>query len=408
MSSSGPVQVIQADYINTILEHIENSGRRHDPGGVLSDPRGDCRNKKKKKAANENEENEEDEEGEEVEDPKEEFYEKYGIERTVFLHCGHIIGRDCYEAGSMDDDVDARKCLVCRKDNLCSGCSENTLYDDSFDPVSWPLNPATFNPYHEFRHRAGFTGVEKDPDAQKYCGHARPAFPRPQASRSRPVRTPTTPRAPAVPGSTSTGARPTSTPRGCAPSWPRSAASSSPRAVDIRDPHLATSIEAEMALERTCFEETLLADPRIAKLRQAVFKPCFQDGPPFWPWYETLKLQPADTMALFDLAWEHSQVFWDRMRQRLPVGWYRDGDDFLLHEVKYEHNPFGGIPIGKMMAAWVINDNDPKRVAYKNLMMLIGKDNMLEGVKAFNCTMVSPEYMELIDELANAKWPTAP
>ncbi|KAK7959423.1 uncharacterized protein PG986_004277 [Apiospora aurea] len=305
-----------------------------------------------------------------------------------------MFGRDCYEQLLKEGDPTVERCVLCFKDNSCGGCT-NRLYDASFDPVAWPLDPAQFNPSQEFQTKVGLTGVERDPDVKRFCAKCALW----QIRRKFAQMCLMFPRCPGCFLPAPPGIPLPPTIRDIARLiWPSGA--------DVRDPQLAAQFEAQMAQSRALVETSLLADPNIAKVRGAVFKPCTQDPEPPAPHYLGVRLDPDDTNALMALAWQYSQTFLDLVRPNLPVAWYRGDQDFRLHEVAFEMNPYGQRPLGReTIAGWVVNDNDPKRVAYRNMMMLLGKNNMMEGVTAFNRVMVQTQFVALLAVFGNQGWP---
>ncbi|KAK8030081.1 hypothetical protein PG993_011372 [Apiospora rasikravindrae] len=409
-------QVIQADYMRTILDHIETAGLPGQPtleskcplcwkALDISTNVGDLIREECSLPPDQ------------IAKSKEEFYSKHFLERTVFLHCGHLFGRDCYEELLAENDPNAERCVLCFKDNKCGGCT-NRLYDASFDPVAWPLDPAQFNPYQEFYSKVTLTGIERDPDVKRFCERCALWQIRRKFAQMF-LMFPRCPGCflPAPPGIPLPSASP-----GTHDPWRQANVDNCwmhpkirdisrliwPSAADIRDPQRATLFEADMVNRRNAVVTTLLADPNIAKLRGAIFKPCTQDSAPLAPDSRGVRLEPADTSALINLAWQHSQAFWDMVRTNLPVAWYRGDEAFRLCEPAFELNPYGQRPVGQNITGWVVNDNDRQRVAYRNLMMLIGKNNTLEAVTAFNRVMVNPLFMALLQVLANDGWPSMP
>ncbi|KAK6836806.1 hypothetical protein PG987_007301 [Apiospora arundinis] len=107
-------------------------------------------------------------------DTKEEFYTKYDLEHTVFLRCGHVMGKACYDGyrNYMQGREGESLCPICRIDNSCDGCHMNhevIQFEEDVPLVEWPLNLARHDPWSTFRSRVLLTTAEITPGTRRYC-----------------------------------------------------------------------------------------------------------------------------------------------------------------------------------------------------------------------------------------------
>ncbi|KAK6859186.1 hypothetical protein PG995_005039 [Apiospora arundinis] len=107
-------------------------------------------------------------------DTKEEFYTKYDLEHTVFLRCGHVMGKACYDEyrNYMQGREGVNLCPICRIDNSCDGCHMNhevIQFEEDVPLVEWPLNLARHDPWSTFRSRVLLTTAEITPGTRRYC-----------------------------------------------------------------------------------------------------------------------------------------------------------------------------------------------------------------------------------------------
>ncbi|KAK8079214.1 hypothetical protein PG994_003021 [Apiospora phragmitis] len=99
-------------------------------------------------------------------DTKEKFYKKFNLERSVFLRCGHIMGKSCYE----QIQVQPSPCPVCRADNTCDGCHVDQVAFATWTFVPWPLSIANFQPCRRFMSAVPLTAAEIAPGTKRFCG----------------------------------------------------------------------------------------------------------------------------------------------------------------------------------------------------------------------------------------------
>lgn len=98
-------------------------------------------------------------------DSKEKFYEKYKLERTAFLRCGHFFGLSCL-AKFRNGQVGV--CPVCRNMS-CDGCNMGFLPIVVKDMVPWPLSTAGYRPLPKFLDAVTLTAVDIAPGTKRFC-----------------------------------------------------------------------------------------------------------------------------------------------------------------------------------------------------------------------------------------------
>ncbi|KAK8063330.1 hypothetical protein PG996_007982 [Apiospora saccharicola] len=95
-----------------------------------------------------------------------EFYEKYKLERTAFLRCGHVFGLEClirFAPGQIG------VCPMCR-DKSCDGCGRRFEVAMLKDLVPWPLSAAQYQPpLAKFRDSVTLTATEIAPGTKRFC-----------------------------------------------------------------------------------------------------------------------------------------------------------------------------------------------------------------------------------------------
>ncbi|KAK8030082.1 hypothetical protein PG993_011373 [Apiospora rasikravindrae] len=99
-------------------------------------------------------------------DSRERFYEKYNLEPSIFLRCGHILGETCFEHFM---EAGTGLCPICRVDNCCDGCGEDHTAAGPEIFVPWPLNIADHQPYQHFRSNVPLTKAEIAPGTKLFC-----------------------------------------------------------------------------------------------------------------------------------------------------------------------------------------------------------------------------------------------
>ncbi|KAK7995506.1 hypothetical protein PG990_014279 [Apiospora arundinis] len=122
----------------------------------------------------------------------EHFYEKYRLEATLVLKCGHLVGKRCFhkrlEKMMEKDRIEIEReglCYSCRENLFCDGCSSSLLSDPSYDPLTvirdqlgkrrdnFPMDlSATLKKHYAHREnvkKLTLTSAEQDPDAKRYC-----------------------------------------------------------------------------------------------------------------------------------------------------------------------------------------------------------------------------------------------
>ncbi|KAK8024534.1 hypothetical protein PG993_012600 [Apiospora rasikravindrae] len=263
---------------------------------------------------------------------KKQFYDKHGLERTIVLRCGHLIGEECLrdalefyqsgDPGAMRPNV----CFHCRAKATCDGCDDMLLADDQFHPfvanTAWPLGASDarmHQPWMGFQ-RVALTAAEKDPEAKRYCrrctyyqilrkfSDCALTFPACQTFASA---------------------------EDCR-QWLRQRVHEASRLVcpvtDVRNRRLAAQKERFLARGRDYIVETCLGGRgRSAKLHGTVFCPCMADIEALSPkrlrgFKSKQKRRLRDTNVAFEMADGLTGKFM-AIADTLPLTWYRGAEE---------------------------------------------------------------------------------
>ncbi|KAK8062242.1 hypothetical protein PG997_014339 [Apiospora hydei] len=378
MAASGQVEEIGTNFILPVVEHLEKAGQPGAPileiacgiclwrtldistkvGGLIE---AECRLRPEDAAQS-----------------KDDFYEKHQLEYTIFLKCGHLVGATCWEAQMERPDFSTQQCNFCKTSLLCDGCPSRILMDDRFDPVQWPLDPASYRPYEEFQTRVGLTVVEVDPDALRFCGpcaryqvrrkfaellltfprcHADECFPRPRTAASSSCRRC---RRRACP--TSSGARRT----------------------DVRDPQIRAELEAEFGATRRTVQQSLsMFAPRVRAAGQLAFRPCRDPGNGSNGGAGTRLVTAQQVSEALAMAEAHLRQFYDNVIDRLPAVWYRGGGvPFQRHPPEYQVE--------------VPDVSESTRRAVRYLLMTVGADSVEEAQALIHPSVIAGSSMNEI------------
>ncbi|KAK7993379.1 biotin lipoate a b protein ligase protein [Apiospora arundinis] len=339
MATSGTTEVITSNFITPVAQNIEKAGQPNEP--IIKIPCPICwyrdldvstRTLSAIRAEYEIAQTTPDA----AATSKEKFYDKYDLERTVILNCGHLVGRECYEIALDQPDFQSRYCSSCRQDNLCTGCPDYVLYDHAFDPVAWPLDPASYNPHRKFMSEVGLTAPERGDDESLLPPPPEPAAPHlHQAWRQLWV-----------------------------DEWLRRKMEEIsncvlPPSSDIRDPQIAAAYDAQANMQRMAVRGSLLSEPTLAAVRRLAFRPCRGDGA-----QAPVPLSAQETVAAFMLAEQYVQAFYKTGHAKRPVLWFRGDSNFELHPPSYQ--------------AVVPGQAEDVNKAIQNLLMYVGVDTLAE------------------------------
>ncbi|KAK6836807.1 hypothetical protein PG987_007302 [Apiospora arundinis] len=378
MATSGTTEVITSNFITPVAQNIEKAGQPNEP--IIKIPCPICwyrdldvstRTLSAIRAEYEIAQTTPDA----AASSKEKFYDKYDLERTVILNCGHLVGRECYEIALDQPDFQSRYCSSCRQDNLCTGCPDYVLYDHAFDPVTWPLDPASYNPHRNFMSEVGLTAPERGDDEVRFCHncaawHIRRKFAEMFLTLPRCYLDGCWPPAPDDQSLLPPPPEPTAPHLHQAwrqqwvDEWLRRKMEEIsncvlPLSSDIRDPQIAAAYDAQATMQRTAVRGSLLSEPTFAAVRRLAFRPCRGDGA-----QAPVPLSARETAVAFALAEQYVQAFYKTGHAKRPVLWFRGDSNFELHPPRYQ--------------AVVPGQAEDVNKAIQKLLMYVGVDTLAE------------------------------
>lgn len=262
-------------------------------------------------------------------DSIEKFYEKYKLEPTAFLRCGHIVGASClakFEIGQMG------VCPVCR-DQSCDGCDWQFHPILVKDMVPWPLSTADYRPVQKFLSSVTLTTAEIAAGTKRFCTNCMVG----QYLREWFRLTKLFPGCPACDAARRGGAgadypadhgawRRANVDRWIRQQLGRVAEVVYPSAADLRDPAARGAEEAAVATRRRAFVARFLFNQDLVDpLRRVLYLPCEQVGEE-----EAAPLSHAEMQRIARSCRRAGQ---DRRAQYFDSGvaWFRGVDDGFRH-----------------------------------------------------------------------------
>ncbi|KAK8112598.1 hypothetical protein PG984_013124 [Apiospora sp. TS-2023a] len=305
-----------------------------------------------------------------------EFYEKYKLERTAFLRCGHVFGLECLIRFEPDQ---IGVCPMCRYKS-CDGCKRRFEAVLLKDLVPWPLSTAQYQPpLPKFWDSVPLTATEIAPGTKRFCADCMQK----QCIREWYRLATLFPKCPACDADRNGGEG-----GGAAVQYPanhrawrdanvdawihqqlsRVAEALYPSSVDIRDPNRRHLDDPIVNTQRRAFVTRFMADPDlVGPLRRALFLPCEQEEE------EPAPLSPAELESI-DRSETRAYAEGTSQYMRSGLTWFRGIDD------QFRAPPADAAP------------RDPS-FPRQMLAEIVGVDTFEEALSHVN-PMVLPSYLD--------------
>ncbi|KAK7912133.1 hypothetical protein PG985_014614 [Apiospora marii] len=344
---------------------------------------------------------------------EQEFYEKHGLEGTVVMRCGHLIGRDCLQKAweaylaADDDDSDAvrpDRCFQCQAKATCDGCDDVLLADTKFRPfaesTAWPLDDGEWGAAQVYQprqalQRVTLTAAEKDPGARRYCQRCTYYQILRKFSECALTFPPCDKRDPS---------------RHCQ-QWLRRRVREvtqliCPVTADVRSPDAAAWYDKFLARGRErvaadCLGAGAMADclgpePFRARLHGAVFCPCMANAEKLSSsrargFRHKQKRRLRDTRAAFDMARLFAEMFL-QIGKDMPLAWYRGGEEISG----------GGDGFRLLPPSSAEDPEQPEQLRHQKFLKIVGGDSLAGALARINPSVVQgPEFIALVASYDN-------
>ncbi|KAK7999099.1 hypothetical protein PG991_014774 [Apiospora marii] len=314
---------------------------------------------------------------------EQEFYEKHGLEGTVVMRCGHLIGRDClqkaWEAYLADDGPDAARpdrCFQCQAKVTCDGC------DDVYQP-------------RQALQRVTLTAAEKDPGARRYCQRCTYYQILRKFSECALTFPPCDKRDPS---------------KHCQ-QWLRRRVREvtqliCPVTADVRSPEAAAWYDKFLARGRErvaadclgagAMTDCLGPEPLRVRLHGAVFCPCMANAEKLSSsrargFRHKQKRRLRDTKGAFDMARLFAEMFL-HIGKDMPLAWYRGGEG-----EEEEISGDGGFRLLPPLSA-----EDPEQPEHQKFLKIVGGDSLAGALARINPSVVQgPKFIALVESYDN-------